>query len=228
MAKVKLQAVSSVFARDASNKMTRYHPGDWFEVGKHRARELIESGQARMLDVQEARDFVAGDMENCGVLVLGGRKNQAHAITAKYPQVEIENGQEIVLPFGRTMLWLPAYPMRPERAALGFARVEGEGKLPRWEAAAMLRQNEILAKNVGNDADKKGTLDLLGTLMLPVYETSAVWVRKTRATEKMVQTWNEWVQEDVSMEHAFLRALYKNRVMLCTLPAAWLATWVPM
>ena len=228
MGKVHLRVANGHIVRefDGSGKLVAYCGGDWFQIqNKQRARELIETGQAILPGAEEARKEIIGDFADAGILVRGGTEEGVAHITGKYPELSVEIGDMPILPFERTLFLDPSFPMLPELAAIGLGRIENlEG--PHWEAAAMLRGHNYLAKKAGNDADRKGTLELFGDLRLPVYSPEAVWVRKTRKTEAFVRAWAMHIDNGVGEEHALIRALYAHRVVLCTLPVGWLATWL--
>jgi hypothetical protein len=163
-------------------------------------------------------------LSDCGIVVRNGEIKDAQHIVGRHPEIGAQVGG-IELPFDRTLLWDPTMPMLPARAVLGFCRVEDSG-YARWEVAAMLRGHELLAKGVGSDEDRAGTMALFGDLRLPVYDVQAVWIRKTRQSKKFVDQWRAEVEGGCGEEHAFLRALYAQKVLLNTLPTGWLARWV--
>ena len=53
---------------------------------------------------------------------------------------------------------------------------------------------------------------------MPVYNAGLLWVRKTDATERMIELFNE---DDGDRNHALLRAIYSSLPMVLTLPAGW-------
>ncbi len=213
---------------DEHGQLVAYHKGDWFRVVKRRARELLESGQVKIPGTEEARSAVVGDLSDAGVLIVGDDEKGAAAICGRY-HLQHTTDEYPALPYDRTLIWLQGFPMTPQRAALGLVRVadsDEENGYPGWESAAMLRGAGTLAKDVGSAEDKAGTLELFGDLRLAVYESGAVWIRKTRSTAAMVEAWAALLAEGVGPEHAFLRALYAKPIILCTLPEGWLAAWI--
>jgi hypothetical protein len=223
LVRVEAKALS---AYDEHNQMKRYHRGDWIEIGKQQAREWLELGRVSVPGTKESSDQVIGNLSDCGILIREGFEDNANHILQKHEQVRVRVSKRLELMFDRSLLWKADYPMSPERAALGFVRIEKSPSYAGWECAAMMRGQNQLVRSIGTKEDKQGTLDLLGDLRLPVYETSAIWIRKTRATQKLVTEWQNWLDQGVGDEHAFIRALYQNRIILCTLPRGWLASWV--
>lgn len=228
MAKVLVQAIMLVRDWDEHGQLVTYYKGDWFRVVKRRARELLETGQVRIPGTEDSREAVVGDLSDAGVLIVGDGETNVAAICGRY-HLQHTNGEFPTLPYDRTLIWMARYPMTPQRAALGIVRVadsdEKDG-YPGWEAAAMLRHADTLAKDVGSAEDQAGTLELFGDLRLAVYESGAVWIRKTRSTNAMVEAWAGLLRDGVGPEHAFLRALYAKPIILCTLPEGWLASWI--
>jgi len=226
LGEVTLRANVIIRDRNEHGQIVTYHPGDWFSIkNRNRARELVETNQAALPGAAEARKAVIGDLDGCGVVVREGDVKMASHIRQAHPELgALVGGLEI--PFERTLLWKPSMPMTVTRAVLGFCRVEEGSSYANWETAAMMRGHKLLANSFGSSQDQAGTKALFGDLRLPVYETQAVWVRKTRATEAFVAWWKAEMEGGCGEEHAFLRALYTNRVILCTLPVGWLARWV--
>ena len=222
MALVHLRALSTINVPDESGQRITVHPGDWFKVGKQRAIELIETKQAEMPANADAQRAIQEDLVDCGILVLNGTVKDARKAAGRHVLGGLESKGPLSLPWPRTLIWNARYPLQPKQVALGFVRVADTGRYSSWEVAAMLRGNELLGRDVGEAADQQRTREIVGDLSVPVYETSAVWVRETEATKALIETWDAELQTGAGPEHAFLRALYCNRVLLCTMPAGWL------
>lgn len=222
MALVHLRALATINTIDESGQRFTVHKGDWFKVGKQRAIELIETRQAELPANAEAQRAIKEDLDDCGILVLGGSVKDARAAMGRHTVDALESTGRLYLPWDRTLIWDVRYPLEARQVALGFVRVQDTGRYNSWEMAAMLQHNEMLASDVGEAADQQRTREAVGDLRLPVYNTLALWVRKTAATEALVDAYAAELAESQSEEHAFLRALYRHRVLLCTLPAGWL------
>jgi hypothetical protein len=226
MALVQIKAVTIINAADEHGSLKTYYPGDWLKVGKQKAIELLESGQAEIPQAAEAQRALTDDLSDCGVYLREGDVKETKAQLGGLKLDIVESSGALRLPFERTLIWHGRQPLQRRQIALGFARIEDTGRYDSWEVAAMLRSGDLLALTIGDQAEQRKTREAIGDLRLPVYETSAVWVRKTAATEAMVRAWDREMQDSDCEEHAFLRALYLNRVLLCSLPAGWLARWI--
>lgn len=226
MAQVLIRAVTNVNAANENGTLTTYHKGDWFKIGKQRAIELLESGQAEMPEEVQAQRAMAQDLEGCGIYLRAGTVRDAkHALAGLKVDIAEFSGA-IRLPYERTLIWHHRLPLDRKQIALGFERIRDTGRYASWEVAAMLRQNDLLASQIGDKADHRRTLARVGDLRLPVYETGAVWVRQTTDTTAMVAEWDRQSRDSECVEHAFLRALYTPPpVLLCSLPAGWLGRW---
>lgn len=224
MALVHMRALSTINVPDESGQRITVHVGDWFKVGKQKAIELIEQGQAEIPASAEAQRAIREDLTDCGILVLNGTVKDARDMAGRHAadMDAQELKGDLYLPWPRTLIWDARYELSPKQVALGFVRVADTGRYSSWEMAAMLRGNEMLANEIGDAPEQTKTKTLIGDLHLPVYETSAVWARKTTSAEAMIAAWGAELRADAGPEHAFLRALYCNRVLLCTLPAGWL------
>lgn len=200
-----------------------YVPGDIVEVGKQTAVEWILNGSAEDPFSHLGPPPVQGPRsEDYGLRILGveGKVNLApvgtlvHSLTISYGPP--------ALPCKHTLIWHPSKHISSNLINLGFYRVleDAESEVG-WEMAAGLVSLDLLASQVGSDAEKAKTEALIGDLRLPVYESGLIWVRQCEKTELFMKLWNEELKAKADPQHSFLRALYASRVMLCTLPADW-------
>lgn len=214
--------------RDEHGQPIVYHAGDHFSIrNKQKARELVAGGRAIMPGTEEAKTAVIGDLSDAGIVVRNGGESVAGHIIAQYEALRVQVSEFPALPFNRTLILDAVFPMLPQRCVLGLARVEQlEKQAIAWEAAAMLQGHDVLVSSEGSAEDREGTKELIGDLRLPVYQPAAVWLRKTRATDAFVQAWADELKKGTGEIHAMTRALYTNRIILCTLPQGWLAKWL--
>jgi hypothetical protein len=216
-ARVRLLTIKHI---SVAGKLRPFYPGDWVRVGRQTARAWIAAGEADYpgLDKVEA---IMGKCKDCGVLVRGDKKAATH-ILHKYKQIKITGGRLPSLPFGRTLLWNPELKLTAAQAAVGFSRVESTGAgYDAWEVAAMLLSDRALAAHYGPKEEKQKTEAVVGDLRIPVYDTRAVWMRKTDTTRRLIKAWAAEIEAGANEAHAFLRALYSHPVLVCTLPAGW-------
>lgn len=210
-----VRALITLSRYDLSGAYVTYQPGDWFQCNNQELRNLLERGmiEAAPKVVQAEYNF-----HNAGILVRGG---EPPAGADEYG-LQIERDGHPQLPWELTLLWRAPRHMNALGAALGLTRVQPAKDDIGWEMAVALASHTQLAENVGSSEDRQKTLELLGDLRLPVYDTGAVWVRRTPATEEVIQRWQAELNAGGGELHSFLRALYTTPVLLCTLPEKWI------
>lgn len=126
------------------------------------------------------------------------------------------------LPFEQTLIWKPPMEISHVGVMRGFSKLLNVGDIGQaWEMLAMLVDLSLLAGKLGDEDERARTLETVGGLRLPVYDVRALWVRRTQATERTIMKWAAEVREGADEQHAFLRAIYTERPMLCTLPPGW-------
>ena len=215
-----VKAIRPVVRRNFKGVYMKYAPGDWFECHNQELAELLQQRkvEASALDVR-------ANFENmdAGVLTIG--HDAPEDMFNKYG-LEVRRGNRLELPWERTMLWRSGIRLTVEAIVLGLMRIDADDPDLAWEMAAMLDGKSRLAKDIGTDADKARTLEVLGDLRLPVYEIGALWVRCTEMTEKVLRLWGAEVDAGAEERHAFVRTIYSCRVKLCTLPANWIGQWM--
>jgi len=222
MAKVYVRAKSIIRETNEHGEPVSYHPGSWLPVYKSRARQLVASGQAeipRQDRLKEALQF-----DNCGILVLSDALPRLDFLGHIGTLLDTKLSNVLNLPFSRTMIWKPGSTTVTEHAIIsGFSRLldfEDTGK-PGWEILAMLVDENKTARDYGSDEEKAQTLEVIGDLRIPVYNTSLMWIRQTPNTEDLVEKWRSEIAGGADEQHAFLRVLYTVRAMTCTLSPNW-------
>ena len=219
MGKHWVKATKTVIRHDMGGAYRTYQPGDWFQV---KNQELLELLANKLVDTTAhiIRDEFVG--KDTGVLVLPDTKApkglSAFGIAEKAALVP-------ELPWKRTLIMSGKASVTIESAALGLMRIYTED-FPSWEMAALLGSATRLARDVGSKEDQERTLELIGGLDIPVYDTGLVWIRRTKATISVVKTWRDELKRGSDMQHAFIRAIYGQSVKLCTLPAEWVGRWI--
>jgi len=200
----------------------RYEPGDWVNVGRMTAQQWIAEGTATVPGLDQA-EAIAGNLENCCLLVRGGIK-QARAITSKYRNLKAGIWDD-KLPHERNLLWNPReIGLTPEQAVVGFSLIENtRPDYDAWEVAAMLQGRETLAVHFGPESEREKTKQVISDLRVPVFNTAALWIRKTPLAQRLLKTWWHEIHAGADERHAFLRALYQvPGILISTLPAGWL------
>ena len=215
-----VKTIRPIIRYDLSGAYRRYMPGDWFECRNQERAELLQGG---FIEGHLAGISVNFSNLDAGVLALG---KQAPLDTFKRYGIKLQHGDTIKLPWERTLLWRTRTPITPEGAALGLMRIDAENPDSAWEMAAMLKGVTLLARDVGTELEQERTLEVLGDLRLPVYETGILWVRRTETTEEVIRQWQAEVSAGADEQHAFIRTIYTHPVILCTLPANWVGQWI--
>jgi hypothetical protein len=222
MAKVWVKACSLVRVEEGGRLATKY-PGDWFQVGKHDARKLLAEGKAE-IPREDVREEVEG-LDRCGVLVRTERAVPVVVFGELERTLRFKFSPQPALPFEMTFIWTPGVRINERAVKAGFASLmdfEGTGE-EAWEVIAMLASETALARDVGSIVERRKTRAAVGDLRLPVYDTGALWVRRTPATLRVVGRWADGLLEGADERHAFLRALYSERAMTRTLGPDWCA-----
>jgi len=200
--------------------LVTYHPGDWIEVKKKRAKKLLASGKAE-IPRQDIMSDVAGFNE-CGILIRGEEQELLFD-----SRIEVSFG-EISLPYENvTVLLKPNYYITWKAIEAGLLRITNfeDTDAEPWEMMAMLFDNDVTADDVGTEDERAKTKELIGDLRLPVYDTDILWVRKTDSTEAVIDRWVKELETSNDEKHSFLRALYAERAMMLTLPSGWSSQW---
>lgn len=207
MAKVWIRAKTIVRAEKNGSMMT-FHPGDWLQVGRQQARELITTGDAEILKSTVLQ--TVQDLTDCQILLRGVlAEPQLSLLKAQYPNLPIEPYQDH-FPDGRFLLWDPTRAeLRRELILVGF------GLLRTWQLAVPLLDYETLADNVGSEQERQETAAVVHDLRVPVYDTNVIFVRSCRETRRLFELW-----QDGSLL-GFLRALYQSRPVVNALPPIW-------
>lgn len=213
MAKVYLQAMG-ICRIEEGGTLATYYPGDWFECGKHQARQLEANGSAIIRNVDK-RQMVL-ELNDCGILVLDGNsegQRQAERLATQY-MLEVANGP-LRLPFPRTLILADCKP-KARLVPVGFRWLD-EG----WQLAVPLVDMETLACDVGGPAERMDIANVIHDLRVPVYDTRLVFVLRCPETEAMVAQW----AEERQYGHdglSFLRALYQALVIWTPLLPSWI------
>jgi len=199
---------------------TTYRPGDSVNVGKQTAIEWILDGSALDPFGQVGPPVIpeGGPGGRFGVRVRSERgSNAEERLGAIASRVSISYGLPAI-PYELTLIWRPDKQVSERLVNYGYVTV-----MDTWEMAASLVSIDKLARDVGSKEERSKTEQVIGDLRLPVYETRAIWARKCPAAEAVIAEWARELAEGADERHAFLRALYTKRAMLCTLPHDWLS-----
>ena len=205
-------------------ELKTFHPGDSVEVGKQTAIEWVLDGSAEDPFGEVGPPLHLKDLQKRGNL-YGIRVRGEESVKSLAPLggliKQISFGPP-ALPYKYTLIWRPDIQTTSRVVRYGFMRVqEGLPGEDAWEMAASLVSTSMLAETIGSPDEQRKTLQVIGDLRLPVYESRLVWVRRTDATLKLVAAWAAEVEAGGDEYHSFLRALYTNAAWLCTIPGDW-------
>ena len=200
-----------------------YSRGDWVNVGKQAATLWLADGSAEIPGPDHTKREVVKELmgPGCGVRVLGESSStwSSKGFGNCLRRLEFSTGP-LALPYPYTMIWNASVPVTPQQVLTGFSQItQGQAGGLAWEMVARLGGSK-LARDLGTDAEKAKTEALIGDLRVPLYDTSVLWIRRTKNTEKFVRQWTMALKAGEDTAHAFLRVLYAVGVLLCTLPAA--------
>jgi len=203
-----------VHTTDKHGRIVINRPGDWFEVGRQQAQQLIASGAA-MLSPYVTPEYrrQAFALDHCGVLLTSDNETLRAQLTHHYPDLEIKVGKR-ELAWPRTLIMAGNSTIRPQLVSVGFHRLNRG-----WQVAAPLWRYGILARDIGSAKDKAKTEALIHDLRFPVYDVRAVFIRRCDDTQKLMRYWEK---EKGDPQHAFMRALYKAKPTMCALPITWM------
>ena len=225
-----------------AGKSITYQPGDSIEVGKQTAREWILDGTA--IDPYQQLGPVLVNLrqkvadENYGLVITAkegtavptikgpGNINYGKIIPGKegVDDKNVLSGVQYLfgepqVPYINTFIWNPVKPVSVRLLNYGWLRISEEFTSDdSWELAAGLVNLIMTAADVGTSRDRAKTRNMIGSLDLPIYEPNHIWVRKCRNSEKVIAAYAAELRSGTNKYHAFLRAVYMNRVLLCTLP----------
>jgi len=202
-----------------------YYPGDSVEVGRQTALDWVLNDLAEDPFGQVGTPLLESELvergHEYGVRVRSEKGNAEVTPLGQVAQ-QLSYG-EPAIPYKYTLIWRPGVRVNPKMARYGFLRIlETDREVgTSWEMAASLVSLSVLADSVGSEEDQAKTLKLVGDLRLPVYESRLVWARNCPSAQKVVAAWAAELEDGAGEYHAFLRALYSNRTLLCTIPSSW-------
>jgi hypothetical protein len=197
-----------------------YHPGDWFQCRNQELAELLAQKAVETSGELLSQEFT---IKHAGILLLKG------AVPPKGLDrygIEVSKGTSPKLLWEYTMILGPKVATTANSVALGFMRLIPEDDSTAWEMAAMLESHTRLIGDVGSIQEQHETMKIVGDLRIPLYNPGSVWVRRTSATVAVVDKWRGELEAGVNPQHAFIRAIYSQSVMLNTLPADWIGEWI--
>jgi len=151
-----------------------------------------------------------------GLLLRG--EDEAIRREARARHVPFAASDELIGAFERTAIVQAGAPVPWELLAFGFRFLE------RWDAAAPLWRQDVLARDVGNAGERERTQALAVDLRVPLYACELVFVRRSPGGEALLHAWGEEAAGGGEPRLAFLRALCRAKPLFLALPRTW---WAP-
>lgn len=202
------------------------HPGDWIEIkNRQMLAKWVADGKVEVPHFMQAQAAAAIFNDDCAALVRCDPKAKISlGVFSDYASaINIVKSKKLHLPAKHNLIWLPRFPLTKPQLIIGFSLISADRKgYDAWDMAAMMLPDSMLAGAVGSAQDRKRTKEVIGDLRLPVYNTGAIWVKRSKKTEAIISAMQDELDGGAGDEHAFLRAVYDTPIKLCTLPATWL------
>ncbi|MDD5517845.1 MAG: hypothetical protein PHV98_00655 [Candidatus Omnitrophica bacterium] len=206
-----IQLKSSKRILENGKEVTR-NPGDWVNIGKQLALLWISQGDAIIPGKSTYKEFDLSP--GSGILVTGDENIGQKTLEPIKTEIEIVYGA-INLPFQYTVIWKTELPLMVEKIAVGLMLLQT------WEMAVPLFDYDTLAANVGSEEERNKTKAIIRDLRVPLYDTRLMFIKTTRETQYLIDTWVKEVQEGTDEKLSFLRCLYRVKPLILALPISW-------
>ena len=201
MAKVWVQAVTR-YNLSEGGVLTQKAPGDWFELGKHDARNAQAAGQIVIHNPTYRNAVIPAES---GIILL-------KPIKFVYEGLPITEG-EVSLPYTKNMIWNPEFKLDKNLIPVGLNLLE------RWEIAVPISDYDLLAKDIGTKTEQAKTKAIIHDLRVPVYDTRLIFARDCAVIRDLFE---QWRKEKGDERLAFLRCLYNVKPYVLALPSIWM------
>ena len=188
------------------------HPGDWVNVGKQQALLWISQGDAILPNKSAYAEF--GISEGSGVLVIGDENKGRKTLEPIKTEIEIVYGT-YNLPFKYNVIWNTDLPLMVDKVCIGLMMLQT------WDMAVPLFDYNTLAEAVGSDLERNKTKDIIRDLRVPLYDTRLMFIKITRETQYLIESWTEEMRNGADEKLSFLRNLYKIKPLILALPISW-------
>lgn len=210
-----VKAVNTVTRTDEHGHLIRLLPGTMFQVKNMELAHLVSTGQVQPFDTRALANVF--DMSDCGCAVAGNSDAARLVIRSQFPDMQVAEWDGASLPYARTLLWDGKAHLRLDLIPIGFHRL-AKG----WQIAAPLYSYGRLARDLGDDADRQRTREVIHDLRVPVYETGLMYIYRCEDTERLIEAWRDERTDGGDTRLAFMRALYRAKPVMCALPTTWI------
>ena len=190
---------------EKSGKSQRYNPGDWVDVGKHVALLWLSDSSAQIPEMADS----GFDMSGAGILT-DHKELLCTRLKDEAKRIEILEGAPC-LPFEKTILLDATVPLRTSLIPVGVAMLDA------WEIAVPLMDYSTLAIHLGDERERRETVEVIRDLRVPVYNTQLMFVKRTDDTERLIDNWRNAGRTPL----AFMREVYRIKPFILALPCTW-------
>lgn len=195
---------------DVQGRGKRFQPGDWVEVGKHQALRWIADGVA-----ETTKPLSQLLPPGCGVVLSDTRDQRLYAELSK-AELPISAWNTMVkLPYSRNAIVLEGVMMRSALLPVAF------NLLQKWQMIIPLLSYSTLASQVGSEADRERTKDLIHDLRVPLYDSRLIFARRCKNAEAVIHQWRLERKGGGDPNLALLRALYVVKPVILAVPVSW-------
>ena len=171
MSKVWVQALTRYNLVENGRNIPK-SPGDWFELGKHDARNAQAAGQIVIHNPTYRNAILPAES---GVVL---RK----ATRFNYAGLPVVTG-EPSLPYAKNMIWHPDFSIDVSLIPVGLNLLE------RFEIAVPISDYNLLARDIGTDEERQKTEAIIHDLRVPVYDTRLIFARNCLAIDRLFELW---------------------------------------
>jgi len=209
-----VKALKTVVRTNSEGRREMFQPGDWFQARNMEIRQRMAAGEVALYaDTKEASIH---DLEGCGIITSDVNLTLSR-LSVFGLGLEITYSHDLVMLYPYNFFFRGG-PLRKELIPIAFDLLRS------WELAIPLLDFNVLAESIGTEEDKKLTLESVGDLRVPVYDTRQMFVKRCPASSMLLMEWEEEKAKlgDSGDERlAFLRALCNNPMLVLALPPSW-------
>jgi hypothetical protein len=156
-----------------------------------------------------------GEIAVNGVLIIGDKDKTIEG-RARNAGLKFNYGDTPAIPYAKTLIVESgtAVPWDLLPAAWHF--------LDRWDAAVPFWRYGQTAAQLGDEADRRHTKDVIRDLRVLTHSVELLFVRDNEAGQSLITAYANELATGGDKRLAFLRALYTTKPRLCVLPTSWL------
>jgi hypothetical protein len=193
---------------DQNGRVQTFYRGDWVEVGKQKALQWINDGEAA---IGSGESIALPD--SCGAAIVRDLPPTAQPFGGlDLRWVSVPNP---AIRFDRTLIWDGLVSLRLDLLATGF------GFLDTWDVAIPLVDYALMACDIGNENQRAQTEKIIHDLRVLVYDPRVLFIRRSEAAHSLIEAWGELAPGGGDDRLNLLQALYVTRPKVLALPPTW-------